>query len=50
MFFSKKSSLAEKSIFQSNSNSDLLSLKSGITLHLYMNLLPKGATQVPSKL
>ncbi|XP_040904353.1 adenosine deaminase domain-containing protein 1 [Toxotes jaculatrix] len=50
MFFSEKASLKEKSIFQQNSSSHLLSLKSGITLHLYVNQLPKGAAQIPSKL
>ncbi|XP_038555876.1 adenosine deaminase domain-containing protein 1 [Micropterus salmoides] len=50
MFFSKTANLTEKSIFQQNSISGLLSLKSGITLHLYVNQLPKGAAQIPSKL
>ncbi|KAM3612279.1 uncharacterized protein V6R79_006179 [Siganus canaliculatus] len=50
MFFSKTANLKERSIFQQNSNSGLLSLKSGMTLHLYMNQLPKGAAQIPSKL
>ncbi|XP_037636818.1 adenosine deaminase domain-containing protein 1 [Sebastes umbrosus] len=50
MFFSKTANLTEKSIFQQNSSSGLLSLKSGITLHLYVNQLPKGAAQMPSKL
>ncbi|XP_061582475.1 adenosine deaminase domain-containing protein 1 [Cololabis saira] len=50
MFYSKNTSLAEKSIFQYNSDRSLLTLKSGFSLHLYMNLLPKGANQVPSKL
>lgn len=50
MFFSKTANLTEKSIFQLNSNSDLLSLKSGITLHLYVNQLPKGAAQIPANL
>uniref|UniRef100_UPI0037E99C88 adenosine deaminase domain-containing protein 1 n=1 Tax=Semicossyphus pulcher TaxID=241346 RepID=UPI0037E99C88 len=44
MFFSKTANLTQKSIFQqSSSSSGLLSLKSGITLHLYVNQLPKGA-------
>ncbi|XP_072252429.1 adenosine deaminase domain-containing protein 1 [Leuresthes tenuis] len=50
MFFSKNASLTEKSIFQQNISGNLLSLKSGITLHLYMNQLPKGAAEIPSKL
>ncbi|XP_054453802.1 adenosine deaminase domain-containing protein 1 [Anoplopoma fimbria] len=50
MFFSKTANLTEKSIFQQSSSSGLLSLKSGITLHLYVNQLPKGAAQIPSKL
>ncbi|XP_059202893.1 adenosine deaminase domain-containing protein 1 isoform X2 [Centropristis striata] len=50
MFFSKTSYLTEKSIFQQNSSSGLLSLKSGIALHLYVNQLPKGAAEIPSKL
>uniref|UniRef100_A0A3B5AAJ1 Adenosine deaminase domain containing 1 n=1 Tax=Stegastes partitus TaxID=144197 RepID=A0A3B5AAJ1_9TELE len=41
MFFSKNASMREQSIFQQNNNSSLLSLKSDITLHLYMNKLPK---------
>nr|XP_046261811.1 adenosine deaminase domain-containing protein 1 isoform X2 [Scatophagus argus] len=47
---SRTASLMEKSIFQQSSSSCLLSLKSGITLHLYVNQLPKGAAQIPSKL
>jgi len=50
MFFSKNASLTEKSIFQQNISGNVLSLKSGITLHLYMNQLPKGAAEIPSKL
>ncbi|XP_070769708.1 adenosine deaminase domain-containing protein 1 [Enoplosus armatus] len=50
MFFSKKANLKGKSIFQQTSSSVLLSLKSGITLHLYVNQLPKGAAEIPSKL
>ena len=50
MFFSKTANLTEKSIFQQNSSSGLLSLKNGITFHLYVNQLPKGAAQIPSKL
>ncbi|XP_037315557.1 adenosine deaminase domain-containing protein 1 [Pungitius pungitius] len=49
MFFSKTANLTEKSVFeQSSGTSGLLSLKSGITLHLYVNQLPKGAAQIPS--
>nr|XP_057908803.1 adenosine deaminase domain-containing protein 1 isoform X2 [Doryrhamphus excisus] len=47
MFYSKTPHLTEKSIFQHNNNSGLLGLKSGITLHLYVNRLPKGATKKP---
>lgn len=50
MYYSKTTNLTEKSIFQMNSNSDLLSLKSGITLYLYVNHLPKGAAQIPANL
>ncbi|CAK6965337.1 adenosine deaminase domain-containing protein 1 [Scomber scombrus] len=50
MFFSKTANLTEKSIFQQNSSSGLLSLKNGINFHLYVNQLPKGAAQIPSKL
>ncbi|KAF3694203.1 Adenosine deaminase domain-containing protein 1 Testis nuclear RNA-binding protein [Channa argus] len=50
MFFSKTADLTQKSIFHQNGSSGLLSLKSGITLHLYVNQLPKGAAQIPSKL
>lgn len=50
MFFSKSANLTERSIFQLNSNSGLLSLKSGVTLHLYINQLPKGVAQIPANL
>nr|XP_033488727.1 adenosine deaminase domain-containing protein 1 isoform X4 [Epinephelus lanceolatus] len=50
LFFSNHANLKEKSIFQKNSSSGLLSLRSGITLHLYVNQLPKGAAQIPSTL
>ncbi|XP_042348891.1 adenosine deaminase domain-containing protein 1 [Plectropomus leopardus] len=50
LFYSKQANLKDKSIFQHNSSSGLLSLKSGITLHLYVNQLPKGAAQIPSTL
>ncbi|XP_047441298.1 adenosine deaminase domain-containing protein 1 [Mugil cephalus] len=54
MFYSRNDNLMKKSIFQQNgsssSSSSLLSLKSGTTLHLYVNQPPKGAAQVPSKL
>ncbi|XP_061127292.1 adenosine deaminase domain-containing protein 1-like [Syngnathus typhle] len=51
MFFSKTTQLVENSIFQHNNNNNhLLSLKSGITLHLYINQVPTGAAQIPSKL
>ncbi|XP_049606001.1 adenosine deaminase domain-containing protein 1 isoform X1 [Syngnathus scovelli] len=51
MFFSKTTQLVENSIFQHNNNNNhLLSLKSGIMLHLYINQVPTGAAQIPSKL
>ncbi|XP_068561389.1 adenosine deaminase domain-containing protein 1 [Cebidichthys violaceus] len=50
MFFSKTANLTDKSVFQQSSSSGLLSLKSGITLHLYVNQLPKGASQTQTKL
>lgn len=50
MFYSQTANLTAKSIFEQNNSSGLLSLKSGITLHLYVNQLPKGAAQIPSKL
>ncbi|MEQ2218531.1 hypothetical protein XENOCAPTIV_004547, partial [Xenoophorus captivus] len=50
MYFSKNANLTEKSVFTPSANSSLLSLKSGITLHLYVNQLPKGAAQIPTKL
>lgn len=50
MFYSKTANLTEKSVFQQNSGSGLLILKSDVTLHLYVNQLPKGAAQVQSKL
>ncbi|XP_072290479.1 adenosine deaminase domain-containing protein 1 [Eucyclogobius newberryi] len=50
MFFSKTSNLTEKSIFEMNSHSGLLCLKSSMTLNLYVNQVPKGAAQIPSNL
>ncbi|XP_075961431.1 adenosine deaminase domain-containing protein 1 isoform X1 [Anarhichas minor] len=50
MFFNKTANLTEKSVFHQSSSSGLLSLKSGITLHLYVNQLPKGASQIQTKL
>ncbi|XP_034454604.1 adenosine deaminase domain-containing protein 1 [Hippoglossus hippoglossus] len=50
MFFSKTANLTEKSVFQQSGSGGLLSLKSGISLHLYVNQLPKGAAQIPSRL
>ncbi|XP_029917150.1 adenosine deaminase domain-containing protein 1 [Myripristis murdjan] len=50
LFYSQTEGLKEKSIFQQSGTSSLLSLKSDITLHLYVNQLPKGAAQMPSKL
>ncbi|MCJ8735761.1 hypothetical protein PDJAM_G00251230 [Pangasius djambal] len=50
LFYSRNRSLEEKSVFQLDENTKLLSLKSHITLHLYLNQLPKGAAQIPSHL
>ncbi|XP_028315765.1 adenosine deaminase domain-containing protein 1 [Gouania willdenowi] len=50
MFFSSDQTLIQNSIFQLQSASSLLSLKSDITLHLYVNQLPKGASQIPQDL
>lgn len=50
MFYSQTAGLTAKSVFQRNSDSTLLSLKSGTSLHLYVNQLPKGAAQIPFKL
>ncbi|XP_076861896.1 adenosine deaminase domain-containing protein 1 [Brachyhypopomus gauderio] len=50
LFYSKNRALEEKSIFQQDESTKLLSLKSHITLHLYLNQLPKGAAQIPSHL
>lgn len=50
MFYSQTPSLTAKSVFQRNSDSTLLSLKSGTSLHLYVNQLPKGAAPIPFKL
>ncbi|KAK9963747.1 hypothetical protein ABG768_006913 [Culter alburnus] len=50
LFFSKNSALEEKSVFQQDQTTKLLSLKNHITLHLYLSQLPKGAAQIPSQL
>ncbi|XP_053734602.1 adenosine deaminase domain-containing protein 1 [Synchiropus splendidus] len=50
MFYSKTANLSERSVFQQSGSSGLLTLKSGITLHLYMNQLPKGTARIPSRL
>ncbi|XP_026774616.1 adenosine deaminase domain-containing protein 1 isoform X2 [Pangasianodon hypophthalmus] len=50
LFYSRNRSLEEKSVFQLDENTKLLSLKSHITLHLYLSQLPKGAAQIPSHL
>ncbi|XP_072529706.1 adenosine deaminase domain-containing protein 1 [Salminus brasiliensis] len=50
LFFSKNRALEEKSIFQQDQSTKLLCLKNHITLHLYLNQLPKGAAQIPSHL
>lgn len=50
LFYSKNSQLQEKSIFQQDEKTKLLSLKSDVKLHLYMNQLPKGAAQIPPHL
>nr|XP_061832844.1 adenosine deaminase domain-containing protein 1-like [Nerophis lumbriciformis] len=49
LFYSKTAHVTEMSIFQHNKGG-LLSLKSGITMHLYVNQLPKGATEIPLNL
>ncbi|XP_061691008.1 adenosine deaminase domain-containing protein 1 isoform X2 [Syngnathoides biaculeatus] len=49
MFFSQTTQLVEKSVFQRNGN-DLLSFKTGTTLHLYVNQVPQGAAQMTSTL
>ncbi|RXN28368.1 adenosine deaminase domain-containing 1 isoform X1 [Labeo rohita] len=50
LFFSKNSTLEEKSVFQQDQTTKLLSLKNHFTLHLYLSQLPKGAAQIPSQL
>ncbi|XP_030622480.1 adenosine deaminase domain-containing protein 1 [Chanos chanos] len=50
LFFSKNHSLKEGSVFQEDESTKLLRLRSQITLHLYLNQLPKGAAQIPSHL
>uniref|UniRef100_A0A8C7WUC3 Adenosine deaminase domain containing 1 (testis-specific) n=1 Tax=Oryzias sinensis TaxID=183150 RepID=A0A8C7WUC3_9TELE len=50
MFYSKNPTLSQQSVYQHKSNSNLLCLKTGISLHLYVNSLPKGAAVIPSKL
>ncbi|ROL41098.1 Adenosine deaminase domain-containing protein 1 [Anabarilius grahami] len=50
LFFSKNSALEEKSVFQQDQTTKLLSFKNHITLHLYLSQLPKGAAQIPSQL
>ncbi|KAJ8262516.1 hypothetical protein GJAV_G00167320 [Gymnothorax javanicus] len=50
LFFSKNHALVEKSVFQQDETTKLLSLKRHISLHLYLNQLPKGAAQIPSHL
>ncbi|XP_056137436.1 adenosine deaminase domain-containing protein 1 [Lampris incognitus] len=50
LFYNKNTILKERSIFQQSSTSNLLSLKSGVTLHLYMNQLPKGTAKIASYL
>ncbi|NP_001277142.1 adenosine deaminase domain-containing protein 1 [Danio rerio] len=50
LFFSNNSALKEKSVFQQDETTKLLSFKNHITLHLYLSQLPKGASQIPSQL
>lgn len=50
LFFSKNPSLEEKSVFQQDQTTKLLSFKNHLTLHLYLSQLPKGAAQIPSQL
>ncbi|XP_066577060.1 adenosine deaminase domain-containing protein 1 [Amia ocellicauda] len=50
LFYSKNCTMVKKSIFQLDETTKLLSLKSNISFHLYMNQLPKGAAQLPTHL
>ncbi|TRY93967.1 hypothetical protein DNTS_021120 [Danionella cerebrum] len=50
LFFSTNCTMKEKSVFQQDPNTKLLSFKNHLTLHLYLNQLPKGAAQIPSQL
>ncbi|KAA0709763.1 Adenosine deaminase domain-containing protein 1 [Triplophysa tibetana] len=50
LFFSKNPSLEEKSVFQQDQTTKLLSFKNHLSLHLYLSQLPKGAAQIPSQL
>ncbi|XP_028657859.2 adenosine deaminase domain-containing protein 1 isoform X1 [Erpetoichthys calabaricus] len=45
LFYSRNSSVVEKSIFQPDNTTKLLCLKPNITVHLYLNQLPKGTSQ-----
>ncbi|XP_067103901.1 adenosine deaminase domain-containing protein 1 [Osmerus mordax] len=50
LFHSRNRNLEEKSIFQQEDGTQLLSLKTNFTLHLYLSQLPKGAAQIPPSL
>lgn len=50
MFFCKNGILREESIFKQDETTKLLNLKDNISVHLYLNQLPKGAAQIPSHL
>uniref|UniRef100_A0A8C4YXV8 Adenosine deaminase domain containing 1 (testis-specific) n=1 Tax=Gadus morhua TaxID=8049 RepID=A0A8C4YXV8_GADMO len=46
MFFNKKQQLKQLSVFQRSAASPLLAMRSELSLHLYLSLLPKGAAQM----
>ncbi|XP_058862488.1 adenosine deaminase domain-containing protein 1 isoform X1 [Acipenser ruthenus] len=50
LFYSKNPTMVEKSIFVPDQTTKLLILKTNITIHLYMNQLPKGAAQIQPQL
>ncbi|KAM9496448.1 adenosine deaminase domain-containing protein 1 isoform 2-T4 [Clarias gariepinus] len=50
LFYSRNPALEEKSVFHLDESTKLLSLRREFTLNLYLNQLPKGAAQMPSRL
>ncbi|KAF5894131.1 adenosine deaminase domain-containing protein 1 isoform X1, partial [Clarias magur] len=50
LFYSRNPALEEKSVFHLDERTKLLSLRREFTLNLYLNQLPKGAAQMPSRL